>query len=141
MPAGDSWLEAGATEIVIRLVKIGDFTIVKLEVYVERDGYIIAILEPVRGVDGDVNAGAGRHVINESAVLKQRLVLGGMVVDGVEAFEFRLWNDVFVGAVKEVDGLVAANLEDPTALAVDVVFGDAVRRGDEDDGLKPLNFL
>ena len=54
---------------------------------------------------------------------------GGVVVHGAEALEFLLGQHLAVVAVEDADDLVAPQLQQEVALAVDVVGGDAVRGG------------
>src|SRR5581483_978467 len=71
-------------------------------------------------------------------VLILLLVSGGVVVHGPIPFKLLLRYYLPVILVKDVGRFVASDLQQETALPVDMVGGDSPRRGHKNDGI--LNF-
>src|SRR5579884_1183099 len=124
---------------MVRAVQIPHHRFAELKIHAQADGDVVAVLQPVRAVDGNVNAVARLQEERIRAVLILRLVDGGVVIHGPEALDFGFRQDLAIVAIEDVDHLLAADLQQEIALAVDVVRAEPVRRGDEDDNLAQLD--
>ena len=95
-----------------------------VKVDAERDRHLRPILDPVRSVDRDVDAGARRQFEDLCPVLQMRFVDRGVVVDSPEALDLFLGQHLAVVAVEDAQGLRPANLEQAVTFAIDMVGAD-----------------
>src|ERR1700722_9585977 len=77
--AGRGWSQTYAAKIMIRSEKVLPGSLVKLEIYIQRDGDVISILQPVGSVYWTMNANSRPQVVDNRTRLELRLVSRGKI--------------------------------------------------------------
>src|SRR5579884_2447986 len=106
---------------MVGAIEISRNRIFEQEVNAQADGNVVAVLEPVRMVHGNVDSVSGLEQERIGAVLELRLVHPRAVIARPQALQLGLGHHLAVVAVEYVNRLLAADLEQKIALAIDVV--------------------
>jgi len=127
MFAGGMWLDTSSAKIVICSVQVRPVPIVKLEIDIQSYRYTALVAQPVRGINGNVHAGSGTHLINDRSGFIFRLIPRGAVVSGSIDFKFLIRDKVFICTVEEMNFLIAMKLKYPRNLPIQVILRYPIR--------------
>src|SRR5882672_3327589 len=89
----------------------------------------------MRKVHRDMDAGPGGHMIGCRTILELRSVNRGVVVNRPKTFDLRFWKNVAIFAIKDMQHLGSADLEQKIAFAIHVVRRHTVWRGHKYDDI------